>query len=51
MNLVPSNSFLTASGVEMSGLGAPVRTASPTETLASGVSLATTTWPDLITSS
>jgi hypothetical protein len=51
MDFAPSSSFLTASAVEMSGLGAPERTASPTETLASGVSLATTTCPDLITSS
>ncbi len=42
---------MTASAVEMSGFGAPVRTATPTDTVASGVSLAATTWPDAITGS
>ena len=39
-----------ASGVEMSGLGAPVRTATPTATVASGVALAAITWPEASTS-
>ena len=34
----------------MSGLGAPVRTATPTATVASGVALAAMTWPDASTS-
>ena len=41
---------MTASGVEMSGLGAPVLTATPTDTLASGVAVLATTCPDANTS-
>ena len=51
MALAPSSIRLTASAVEMSGLGAPVRTATPTCTMASGVSLSETTWPDAVTGS
>ena len=50
MDFAPSSIRLMASGVEMSGLGAPVRTATPTATVASGVALAATTWPDASTS-
>ena len=40
----------TASAVEMSGFAAPLRTATPTATVASGVSLDATTWPEETTS-
>ena len=50
MNFAASSVRFTASGVEMSGLGWPVRTATPTATVASGVALATTTLPDATTS-
>ena len=39
MDFAPSSIRLTASGVEMSGFGAPVLTATPTATVASGVAL------------
>ncbi len=50
IDFAPSSIRLMASGVEMSGRGAPVRTATPTATVASGVALAATTWPDASTS-
>jgi hypothetical protein len=46
-----SSMRLTASADEMSGLGAPNFTATPTRVLARGVAEETTTWPDFNTSS
>ena len=43
MAFAASSIRLTASGVEMSGLGSPLRTATTTATVASGVSLLATT--------
>ena len=50
MDFAASSIRFTASGVEISGFGAPFRTATPTATLASGVALLATTLPDDSTS-
>src|SRR5215467_3611040 len=50
IELTASSVRRKAWGVEMSGLGAPSRTATPTETLANGVALLATTLPEAITS-
>src|SRR6266576_2006002 len=50
MAFAASSVRLTASGVEMSGLRAPLRTATATATVASGVALPVTTWPEARTS-
>src|SRR3989442_117724 len=50
MAFAASSIRLTASGVEMSGLGSPLRTATTTATVASGVSLLATTLPESSTS-
>src|SRR5258705_4819527 len=50
IDFAASSIFLKASGVEISGLGAPFLTATPTATEARGVALVSTTLPEARTS-
>ena len=50
MDLAESSIFFTASAEEMSGLGAPFFTATPTATAARGVAVLSTTLPEAVTS-
>ena len=50
MDFAASSVRFTAAGVEMSGLGAPFRTASPIQPLAIKVALPGTTLPEATTS-